>query len=278
MNITDCINYGAITAAGNAAGLVGNGTANLLRCANYGNVSSGLGHAGGFIAYVGNITGTDPLTVSYCYNLGDISSAGRKDEYASVTVDENSGGNAGGFIGYLSITNSGVTKYVFSHCFNAGPVSAALHAGSVAGLLWDYSTAVPGITFEDIACLDTSCSKIFGVGVNRTDIPWVVTSMTAEQMTSPIYTNSLNESAGYELFAVGEKSPEFAGLVDTPSAVPGDINGDGLVDEQDVTLMIGHVLGTDMLEVEAQRAAANLSGDMYIDENDLTLLLQIVLF
>ena len=66
--------------------------------------------------------------------------------------------------------------------------------------------------------------------------------------------------------------------MDTPSAVPGDINGDGLVDEQDVTLMIGHVLGTDILEDEAQRAAANLSGDMYIDENDLTLLLQIVLF
>ena len=278
VDITDCINYGNITGAGSAAGMVGNGTADLLRCANYGDICSGLGHAGGFFGYVGNTAGTEPMTVSYCYNLGDISSTGRKDEYASVTVDQSLGGNAGGFIGYLSIANNRITKYSYSHCFNAGSVSAALHGGSVAGLLWDNNTLVPGISFDDIACLDTSCSMVFGARLNMTDVPWVVTSMTSEEMVSPLYTNSLNESAGYELFAVGEKSPEFAGLVDTPSAVPGDINGDGLVDEQDVTLMIGHVLGTDMLENEAQKAAANLSGDMYIDENDLTLLLQIVLF
>ena len=100
--------------------------------------------------------------------------------------------------------------------------------------------------------------------------------MTAEEMASPDYVSSLNAAAGYELFVQGENSPVFAWLAEEPVIVPGDLNGDELVDEQDVTLLIGHVLGLDILD-GASAAAADLNNDTYIDENDVTLLIQMVL-
>ena len=65
--------------------------------------------------------------------------------------------------------------------------------------------------------------------------------------------------------------------VGSAQAVPGDINGNGFVDEQDVTFLIGHVIGTDYLTEQAQRAAADMNNDTFIDEQDVTLLIQVLL-
>ena len=276
VNITDCINYGDITGSGNAGGLVGSGSASLICCANYGNIQAGKGFAGGFFGDMNAHNGNEPQTISYCYNVGTIISTGKKGEDGEITIDMNAGGNAGGFIGYASFSNKNKLQYSFSHCFSTGTVSAPLHAGSIAGVLWDYATKTPSISFTDIVCLDISCSKVFGTNVNQTDIPLVVTTKTAEEMSSADYVTALNESAGYELFAAGDSCPVFKWLADAPSFKPGDINGDDMVDEQDVTLLIGHVLGLDILD-GASAAAADLNNDTYIDENDVTLLIQMVL-
>ena len=63
---------------------------------------------------------------------------------------------------------------------------------------------------------------------------------------------------------------------DSGAVTPGDINRDGYVDETDVTLIIGHVIGSDPLN-EAGMAAADMNGDTYIDENDVTMLIQLVM-
>ena len=276
VNITDCINYGDIKGSGSAGGLVGSGNASLIRCANYGNIEAGKGFAGGFLGYMKAHNGNESMTIRYCYNTGDVISTGKKDEDGEITIDMNAGGNAGGFIGYASFSNKNKLQYSFSHCFSTGTVSAPLHAGSIAGVLWDYATKTPSISFTDIVCLDISCSKVFGTNVNQTDIPLVVTTKTAEEMSSADYVTALNESAGYELFAAGDSCPVFKWLADAPSFKPGDINGDDMVDEQDVTLLIGHVLGLDILDSDSA-AAADLNNDTYIDENDVTLLIQMVL-
>lgn len=277
VNITDCVNYGNISGAGTAGGLIGCGYGSIIRCANYGDVQAGYGSAGGVFGDIGSIIAkAEPYTVSYCYNVGQITATGRKDEDGTVTIDMNAGGNAGGFIGYASFSNKNKLQYTFSHCFSTGLVSAPLHAGLIAGVLWDYATKTPSISFTDICCLDSTCSKVFGSNLNQTDIPLVVTTKTAEEMSSADYVTALNESAGYELFAAGDSCPVFKWLADAPSFKPGDINGDDMVDEQDVTLLIGHVLGLDILD-GASAAAADLNNDTYIDENDVTLLIQMVL-
>ena len=276
VNITDCVSYGNISGAGTAGGIVGSGYGSLVRCANYGDVQAGYGFAGGLFGCIGSFNTIKPYLVSFCYSVGEAKSTGKKDEEGSITVDMNSGGNAGGLIGYANIPNKNRVQYLFSHSFSTGVISAPLHAGSIAGVLWDYATKIPSVTFTNICCLDSTCANVFGSDVNLTDIPLVVTTMTAEEMASPDYVASLNAAAGYELFVQGENSPVFAWLAEEPVIVPGDLNGDELVDEQDVTLLIGHVLGLDILE-GASAAAADLNDDTYIDENDVTLLIQMVL-
>ena len=277
VTITDCINYGSITGAGNAGGLIGEGSGYLIRCANYGDVVAGKGHAGGFFGYMGSSAGSDPLMISYCYNVGSICSTGRKDETVSATTDLSAGGNAGGCIGYTTFPDDERTYWFISHCFSTGTVSAPNYAGSFAGVLWDASNKVPSLSLVDICSLDTACDKAFGVLVNHIpDIPVTVIILSAGQMASADYVKALNESAGSELFALGGKNPVFKGLEEVPTINQGDIDGNGMIDEQDVTQLISHVLGLSSLDDDA-KAAADMDNNTLIDENDVTWLIQLVL-
>jgi hypothetical protein len=57
---------------------------------------------------------------------------------------------------------------------------------------------------------------------------------------------------------------------------PGDINGDGEIDVQDVTLTLQYVLGTHLLD-EEQLAASDVNGDGVVDVIDVTLILKFAL-
>ena len=277
VTITDCINYGSITGAGDAGGIIGHGWGFLTRCANYGNVVAGKGHAGGCIGWMGNRAEGDPLTINYCYNVGSISSTGRKDENVSPTGDLSAGGNAGGCIGYVTFGNNDREYWIISHCFSTGTVSAPNYAGSFAGIVWDPSDKVPSISFVDNCCLNTACDNTFGLLINHiADIPRTVTILTAGQMASADYVTALNESAGAEIFVSGVRNPVFKGLEEAPVITKGDIDGNGMIDEQDVTKLISHVLGLSSLTGDA-KAAADMDNNSLIDENDVTRLIQRVL-
>lgn len=276
VNIIDCINYGNITGAGNAGGLIGCGTASLTRSANYGDVQAGKGHAGGFFGYL-NAT-NETCTISYCYNTGNISSTGRKDENGTATTEMKVGGNAGGFFGYGIFVPNGFVQMIYSHCFSTGTISANKYAGSIAGVSWDYAQEgeVSALSLTDVCYLDTSCNKIIGSLMNLTGSPITATSLTARQMASADYVAALNESAGAEIFAAGLGHPVFKGLDETPAVTKGDIDGNGRINAQDVTFLIGYVLGTSSLE-DSAKAAADMNNDTRINGNDVTELIQLVL-
>ena len=112
MYITNCANYGAITATGNQGGGIIAYSANYVTidsCFNLGTITGGFGLGG----IAGCFTGTSSV-MQNCWNAASVSGTNTR---------------IGGLIGYNS-TNATVTS-----CFNVGSVSApdALGAGGIAG-------------------------------------------------------------------------------------------------------------------------------------------------
>ena len=57
--------------------------------------------------------------------------------------------------------------------------------------------------------------------------------------------------------------------------IRGDVNGDGYVNMNDVTMIINIILGRS--EVEYELATADVNGDGYINMNDVTVIINIIL-
>ncbi len=135
-------------------------------------------------------------------------------------------------------------------------------------------------------CFDPSGMKVTAIysnGASRDVTDYVIYS------NDPLTKDDTEFEIRFPYAMYQDKNGEAGALYDAPVAVidlsvrgedevlAGDINLDGMVDEQDVTLIIGHVLGTDLLTDPDRKAAADMNGDGYVDENDVTLLIQIVL-
>lgn len=115
VNITNCTNYGSITVATHAGGMIGqaDGKVVLTGCVNYGNMTANTERAGGMIA---TQTGKE-TTLTNCTNYGKINAPNEASDKADAT---------GGILG--------VAKYsTLTGCVNYGEVVGVQHTGGICG-------------------------------------------------------------------------------------------------------------------------------------------------
>ena len=133
LSVSECYNTGRITAFRNAGGICGgaNGVrVTISKCFNMGDVSS----SGSTRAYAGGICSTTSGKISDCYNTGAIS--------ASVANTAPFDPYAGGICGTSSYNNTDAIK----NCYNIGSVLSynpygGAHAGGIAGSIASNATA-----------------------------------------------------------------------------------------------------------------------------------------
>lgn len=115
--IRNCYNKGTIIGTNNVGGIVGVSAHELDECYNQGTIigdGSGGGIVGGFRV--------DNLTISNCYNTGQIMVSGTNSPNGVLPV--------GGLVGVASSGNN-----VMTNCYNAGYISSTIYEpGSLAGM------------------------------------------------------------------------------------------------------------------------------------------------
>ena len=259
-NFTGCIvdvnitnNSTATVITQGLGGIVGYGEfLSIERCANLGDID------GGNARYVGGIIGQCTQTqenvfvIKDCYNRGNISAPSK--------------GYAGGLGGFITLQSQTVDIYNF---YNTGTVTGSgAYVGSVfGGLNAPKSTLNAG----DLYYLEGSHEKAIGKGTAIEHIE----VKTDEEMRAPEFVEALNSNNAWK---AGLTYPILVCQPDEVTQVAdGDIDNSGIVDENDLTLLIGHVLGMDPLSDPDQKTAADINGNGFIDENDVTYLIQIVL-
>ena len=257
-DITDCVvdvsvtstfvNQGIVVMQG-MGGVVGYAVCiNIERCANLGDINSG------HFTYVGGLIGqlqTVPSTVKDCYNRGSVASPEK--------------GEVGGLIGYANFKKS--TSSTIINCYTTGVVSGN---GTSEGGFFGKISVKGTVNSGNLYYLNTVSSKAVGSGTGITPV-----AKTADEMMAPEFVEALNSNNAWK---AGLTYPILVCQPDeVTQVVAGDINNSGIVDENDLTLLIGHVLGTDPLSDLEQKTAADINGNGYIDENDVTYLIQIIL-
>ena len=272
-DITDCIVDVDVTDNSNTTrnvqyigGIVGLGyTLNIERCINLGNIRCNAPKD----RYIGGLVGglqTPPYIIKDCCNKGEVS--------VSASIDPNFGYTAG-LVGYLSLGKSeGVDTSYICNCFNTGTItggtqgnSMTFNAALVAYIINQYTLHV-----ENNYYLESSCEKAIGfIGSNEVNIPSI--AKTIDELTAAEFITTLNTS-GNGAWKLGLTYPI---LVCQPDEVPpGDITRSGSVDENDVTHLIGHILGTNPLDPHLA-GVGDMNRDSLIDENDVTYLTQTVM-
>lgn len=116
-NITNCTNYGNITIATHAGGIIGqaDGKVVLTGCVNYGDMTANIERAGGMIATQSFTGGGTSLTD--CVNYGNINTPNAAQDKADAT---------GGIIGTAK-------SATVTNCTNYGNVNGIHHVGGIIG-------------------------------------------------------------------------------------------------------------------------------------------------
>ena len=139
-SISNCYNYGKITARGKAGGIVGQANKPIVNCINYGDVN-GVWALGGILGYV---KGEDSASISDCVNFGNVvgSSTGNGGVFGiheggadakGVVIIRNciNNGTASGTWGVGGI--AGDTPGKITDCVNNGTISAKGEVGGIVG-------------------------------------------------------------------------------------------------------------------------------------------------
>lgn len=137
----------------------------------------------------------------------------------------------------------------------------------------------PGETFDPSGMIITAH---YSNGTSRDVTDYVSYSQ------EPLTTDDTELEIRFEHTMYQDKNGETGVLYDAPSVtialsvsdegsvLKGDIDGNGRINTQDVTWLIGYVLGTSTLEDRA-KAAADMNNDTRINGNDVTELIQLVI-
>lgn len=126
-----CSNLGRISGAAFSGGIIGGALQHntndskltVKNCANYGQISA-ASYAGGIIGECGE-SAFNGLTVSYCYNRGDVSSVSGRSAGVIGYIDVKQGGSENTITSYLSMT--------IENCFNEGRISNSSCASGILG-------------------------------------------------------------------------------------------------------------------------------------------------
>lgn len=189
---------------------------------------------------IGGIVGYgEHITIVECTNHGNIYSG--KGQYV--------GGLGGWFV---------TAPFVIHDSYNTGSISAANVVGGLFGQI-----AFGTSSSEICDCMNTGVVTTTGTGK-------VIGAVIGKATGTLSTANDI-----YYLEGTCQKAVA-GGTVTTTAISQGDISLDGYVDETDVTYLIGHVIGTDVLN-SILASISNVNNDGFIDENDVTCLIQIVL-
>ena len=221
MTMIDCYNTGDITSTSyNAAGIGALGptmNSTYTGCWNSGKITGGTSMCAGglFGRYYDNATSVQPVTISGCYNTGDVYTPGF---------------GAGGIIGYM-------TRYVtIDSCYNTGNITADLYgAGGIVGYnagshsyvynSWNTGDVISGYGYAGgITGYDYFTSSVAaGSGISGCFNGGNVTSLSSE-------TGTDGTAAGYAVggiagYSVGDITGSFNRGTVTGAACVGGILG-----------------------------------------------------
>ena len=147
LKIEDCTNQASVFGDQASGGLIGsffdNGTGSIVieRCANFGEIMSAEGHAGGIAGSIVQLGDTDRTgRVKYCTNDGLVKSMGGsfKSRFGHDGKSDNGsndklGGSAGGLVGYLSFTEG--VGFGLGTSYNRGDIYSFSGIGYTGGLV-----------------------------------------------------------------------------------------------------------------------------------------------
>ena len=149
IEITDCTNQANVEGGPSAGGFIGSyydnesgeGSIDIERCSNFGDILSSQGHAGGLVGSLVEyssefLASSHRSSLEYCSNNGAIKSMGGSfstfyDVYEK-DKPETIGGCAGGLVGYSSYKS---THFVIGHDYNQGEIYSASGIGYSGGLV-----------------------------------------------------------------------------------------------------------------------------------------------
>lgn len=273
--VDNCSNYGKLNVYGYVGGIVGwqDGTSRILNCDNQGDVAanakSGQG-AGGVVGYIqnaqGSVTESAKHAILGCVNYGDVTGyqaiggvAGRMYNRTGIQFSYNLGGvratkNAGGVVG-LSSAKVVSDRCGIYYCYNGGEVTQGTSkvnnvAGNISGteVVGCYTWNDNGRNFASVANVPSKAKRRAAATTDNTSTQ----NVCLQQMGSGELCYILNLACGNNIYRqrVGiDLFPTLSGPVvhrhktegTYKSFEEGDMNGDDLVDEDDVTFM-GKVL------------------------------------
>ena len=99
--------------------------------------------------------------------------------------------------------------------------------------------------------------------------PWTGTGMSTIYIRFQIVTDGSNNADGFHIDMV-----ELSAVVAMP-VIPGDVNGDGIVDVLDIVTMVSIILGEPPTPYQLQ--AGDLNGDGIIDVLDIVSIINEIL-
>lgn len=149
IEIADCTNQANVEGGPSAGGFIGSyydnesgeGSIDIERCSNFGDILSPQGHAGGLVGSLVEYSSafwssSHRSSLEYCSNNGAIKSMGGSfSTFYDVNEKdkpETIGGCAGGLVGYLSHK---FTSFVIGHDYNQGEIYSASSIGYSGGLV-----------------------------------------------------------------------------------------------------------------------------------------------
>ena len=249
-------------------GVFGGGSVKAVTNCSYTGTLNGYQYVGGITGYI------TAGTISGCYNAGTVIAA---NTYAAGIAGSSAGGNIVGCYNVGIVTAEGnyaggiaasSASGKLTNCFNAGSVSAKQYAGAIAGNITK-DTAVVTHNYY----LDSTCAQAFGTFKGTP----TAEAVTAEILASAEFVALINAELETPAFVKGENHPILtwqAAGTEEPEIVYGDVNGDGSINLEDVSLVLSAVNGSEL--TEEQLLAADVDGDGSLNMTDVSLIMQFI--
>lgn len=235
--VENCSNAGDITGYQYVGGIVGNvgvKSVTITGCVN-------TGHITGTYWKIGGIVGQCAGPVRACYNTGRIDGVN----------------GTGGVVGFASGATAEVTS-----CFNLGTVTGSKEFGAVVGQFNNVSAPATSLYY-----LEGSCET--GIGKLATGGKQTAQAVGSATLAGRAFVLTLNKGLEEDAFGKGESHPLLLWQAGATAVDPDDLDGDGKVNTEDVSLLLKTINNGETVEIDV-----DLNGDGKINTEDVSLLLQ----
>ena len=303
--IEGCFNTGSISGYQYIGGIAGSNAGSKISTSyNTGAISSTSNFVGGI---AGNCAGAS-VVVTNCFTTGEVTFGGTTVNAGAVAGQVNNASATVSNVYYLdSAYTTGIGKVTGTHTVTAltveqmaaGEFVATMNTGLETAafakgehhpvLIWqadiEPTVAVTGVTL-DKETLSLTVGKT--AALTATVTPTEATDKSVTWISSDEAVATVDENgvvtavkAGEATITVTTKDGGFTDecklevVAEAAQIVYGDVSGDGNVNMDDVTLVLGHINGTTLTETTAT-AAADVNCDGNVNMDDITIMLQFI--